>query len=130
MVLAPDQRSRDMASRILHAHGAEFVGFYGRWAYESLPANSATTGGQAYDVNVDGSRTRIRVHDGAVTVDAFAASAVTTAIGPGLFLLSLPRDANIAAVFVLDVDSGIVYASILPATGAPRHVKGTIERVA
>ena len=28
-----------MAADILHQHGAEFVGFYGRWACEELPAH-------------------------------------------------------------------------------------------
>ena len=37
MVLARERGSRDVAAEILHTHGAEFVGFYGRWAYESLP---------------------------------------------------------------------------------------------
>ena len=40
MVLAREPRTRDVAAEILYAHGAEFVGFYGRWAYESLPQDS------------------------------------------------------------------------------------------
>jgi predicted SnoaL-like aldol condensation-catalyzing enzyme len=36
MVLAKDREKRYRAADILNAHGAEFVGFYGRWAWESL----------------------------------------------------------------------------------------------
>lgn len=36
MVLAPDREGRTIAADILNAHGAEFVGFYGRWAWEGL----------------------------------------------------------------------------------------------
>jgi predicted SnoaL-like aldol condensation-catalyzing enzyme len=45
MVLAKERERRDTAAAVLNAHGAEFVGFYGRWAWESLdasrPASSA-----------------------------------------------------------------------------------------
>ena len=53
MVLArrPDQRTR--AADILNAHGADFVGFYGRWAWEGLTTGSSSSaetsaGGQRY----------------------------------------------------------------------------------
>jgi uncharacterized protein (TIGR02246 family) len=37
MVLTKRRVLRIMAADILHQHGAEFVGFYGRWAVEELP---------------------------------------------------------------------------------------------
>jgi uncharacterized protein (TIGR02246 family) len=43
MVLAKRRGQRMLASDILHRHGAEFVGFYGRWAWEDLPASITTT---------------------------------------------------------------------------------------
>ena len=133
MVLAPKGRSRDTAADILHAHGAEFVGFYGRWAFEALPGDTATTpvpAGNLYDINVNGSQIRARLQpDSAAMVDSSTAPGVVTAIGPGLFLLSWPRTAESTIVYVLDVDSRIAYASISPLTGPPRHVKGTIQRV-
>jgi uncharacterized protein (TIGR02246 family) len=43
MVLAPEREQRMLAADILNAHGAEFVGFYGRWAWEG----AATDGGTA-----------------------------------------------------------------------------------
>ena len=38
MVLAPGRERRTVAADILNAHGAEFVGFYGRWAWQGLTA--------------------------------------------------------------------------------------------
>ena len=38
MVLAKEREKRDLAADVLNAHGAEFVGFYGRWAFESMDA--------------------------------------------------------------------------------------------
>lgn len=38
MVLAKRRIQRIIAADILHRYGAEFVGFYGRWAWEGLPA--------------------------------------------------------------------------------------------
>jgi uncharacterized protein (TIGR02246 family) len=40
MVLAPRLEARTVAADILNAHGAEFVGFYGRWAWHGLAAES------------------------------------------------------------------------------------------
>lgn len=40
MVLTRRRGMRIVASDILHQHGSEFVGFYGRWAYEDLPATA------------------------------------------------------------------------------------------
>lgn len=39
MVLARRRGQRMVAADILHRYGAEFVGFYGRWAVEELPAS-------------------------------------------------------------------------------------------
>jgi predicted SnoaL-like aldol condensation-catalyzing enzyme len=36
MVLAKEREKRNLAADILNAHGAEFVGFYGTWAWHSL----------------------------------------------------------------------------------------------
>ena len=39
MVLAKERERRDTAAVVLDDHGAEFVGFYGRWAWQSLNAS-------------------------------------------------------------------------------------------
>jgi predicted SnoaL-like aldol condensation-catalyzing enzyme len=44
MVLAKQREQRNAAADVLNSHGAEFVGFYGRWAWQSLgpePGDSA-----------------------------------------------------------------------------------------
>jgi uncharacterized protein (TIGR02246 family) len=43
MVLAKRRVQRMVAADILHQHGSEFVGFYGRWACEELPATVRTS---------------------------------------------------------------------------------------
>ena len=40
MVLAPQREARTVVGDILSAHGAEFVGFYGRWAWEGFTPSS------------------------------------------------------------------------------------------
>ena len=40
MVAAKEREKRHLAADALNAHGAEFVGFYGRWAWQSLPPGS------------------------------------------------------------------------------------------
>ena len=47
MVLAKERQKRNAAADILNSYGAEFVGFYGRWAWQSLdgePADSKDIG--------------------------------------------------------------------------------------
>ena len=135
MVLAPEGRARDAAASILHAHGAEFVGFYGRWAYESMPAGAATPATQrrqAYDIKIDGSAVRVNLEEGVATrLGSPGSPGVVSAIGPGLFLLSWPVAADNATVHIVDVDAAVVYASISPLDGtSPHHLKGTISRIA
>jgi hypothetical protein len=43
MVLAKKRHQRGLAAEVLNRHGAEFVGFYGRWAWEDLSAPPQTT---------------------------------------------------------------------------------------
>ncbi len=43
MVLTKRRALRMVAADILHQYGAEFVGFYGRWAWEELPATAQTS---------------------------------------------------------------------------------------
>jgi hypothetical protein len=39
MVLAPGRVRREVVAGILNNHGAEFVGFYGRWAWKAMARN-------------------------------------------------------------------------------------------
>jgi hypothetical protein len=54
MVLAKQRERRRLAAHILNVHGAEFIGFYGRWAWMGYsPAVSA-----AEPTNEDGRSAR------------------------------------------------------------------------
>jgi uncharacterized protein (TIGR02246 family) len=46
MVLTKRRVQRILAADILHQFGAEFVGFYGRWAWTDLPANGQNSPGE------------------------------------------------------------------------------------
>jgi len=43
MVLAKEREKRDVAADVLNEHGAEYVGFYGRWAFEAMDASEAAS---------------------------------------------------------------------------------------
>jgi predicted SnoaL-like aldol condensation-catalyzing enzyme len=43
MVLAKERERRSLAADILNSHGAEFVGFYGKWAWQSLDATDVAS---------------------------------------------------------------------------------------
>ena len=47
MVLAKERDQRMRAADILNAHGAEFVGFYGRWAWEGLTPDAGLSRAEA-----------------------------------------------------------------------------------
>ena len=47
MALAREREQRMRAADILNAHGAEFVGFYGRWAWEALASDAGRSNAEA-----------------------------------------------------------------------------------
>jgi uncharacterized protein (TIGR02246 family) len=53
MVLAPRREQREVAADILNAHGAEFVGFYGRWAWKGLAPVESNDRGPATGLDRD-----------------------------------------------------------------------------
>ena len=131
MVLAPERQNRDVAADILHAHGAEFVGFYGRWAYESLPEEppEPALAGKTYDIVADQETVRIRLGgDGATILGATSLPAVATAVGASLWFISW-RSNETVIVHAIDVERGIAYTSLTPRDSAPKHVKGTVTLV-
>jgi hypothetical protein len=132
MVLARERNSRDVAAEILHAHGAEFVGFYGRWAYESLPQDVSSAGdsdGRTYGVNVGPDLIRIRLEDGKATViGATTQSVVATQIRAHLWLVSWRRN-DTAIVHAIDTSTSVAYTSLMSPNAEPTHVKGTVTPV-
>jgi hypothetical protein len=68
MVLARGRVRREVVAGILNNHGAEFVGFYGRWAWKAMagtaiePSDSSETSGRAlvYEADFDDVAMRLR----------------------------------------------------------------------
>ena len=69
MVLAPDRVRREVVAGILNDHGAEFVGFYGRWAWSAMAATAverskmperASESDQLYETELDDVTMRLR----------------------------------------------------------------------
>ena len=68
MVLAKDQERRDLVAGILSAHGAEFMGFYGRWAWSAMSGVPRRTDaseirserGRLYETNLEGTTFHLR----------------------------------------------------------------------
>jgi hypothetical protein len=77
MVLARSHDRRDVVARVLSDHGAEFIGFYGRWAWQSLSpgpvpqvhaAGADPQGGSSYETELDGGlRLRLDLQANVVT---------------------------------------------------------------
>jgi predicted SnoaL-like aldol condensation-catalyzing enzyme len=82
MVLAKERERRNVAADILNSHGAEFVGFYGRWAWQSL---SGTSADPARHPEPGGART--------TTVNLEANKATVTAFYDLMFNQSDPAEA-------------------------------------
>ena len=69
MVLAKSQKRRDVVAGILNAHGAEFMGFYGRWAWTDMSGEDVERAhgsgveserSQSYETEFDGVGFRLR----------------------------------------------------------------------
>ena len=72
MVLAKERHTRNVAADILNSHGAEFVGFYGRWAWQSLEAEPADAGLDARDKQPGDAKTgTAKLEANKATVTAF-----------------------------------------------------------
>jgi hypothetical protein len=131
MVLALDRDARDRAADVLHAHGAEFVGFYGRWAYESLPKDASgggPTSSGSYDVTAGAETIRVRLQDGSAAIPSAAQPATSTRIADHLWLISW-RQNDTALVHVIDVTTGVAYTSMMRSNQTPLHVRGTVVLV-
>jgi hypothetical protein len=142
MVLAKHPARRDVAADILSSHGAEFIGFYGRWAYQALDGDRGATltaadespVGTSYELRVGDATARVRVQaDGeAVAVDqprsAQESRAKVSRIAPGIFLVSWQDPAGTPVVHVANLASGIAYGVTRGRDGTLRHETGTVQR--
>lgn len=72
MVLSKEREKRDVAADILQSHGAEFVGFYGRWALHSLePEPRGSADHAKRDKPADVRTTTVNLEANQATVTAF-----------------------------------------------------------
>ena len=71
MVLAKERDKRDIAAEILNAHNAEFVGFYGRWAWESLDASRTSSSAGSAASKREAAPASSRLDANKATVTAF-----------------------------------------------------------
>ena len=67
MVLAKDEDRRELVANILNAHGAEFISFYGRWAWQLMSgvkrpevSERVFEPGHVYETDLDGVAMRLR----------------------------------------------------------------------
>ena len=129
MVLARERGSRDVAAEILHTHGAEFVGFYGRWAYESLPHDdrlARDSVGTTYNISAGPDVIRLRLQGGrASVVGATSHQVVATQVRPHGWLVSWRRN-DTAIVHAIDIKTGVAYTSLISPNSEPTHIKGTV----
>jgi hypothetical protein len=133
MVLARERRVRDVVADVLYAHGAEFVGFYGRWAYEALPDTApriASSADRTYEISVERDVVRVQMTSTTASVpEAATPDNPLSQISARTFLLSWLRKDGTSIAHVFDVDSGVAYTSLVTRDGVARHVKGTIAPV-
>jgi predicted SnoaL-like aldol condensation-catalyzing enzyme len=71
MVLAKERERRNLAADILNSHGAEFVGFYGRWAWQAMDATDVRPSMSARDQQAASANTSITTDDRKATVTGF-----------------------------------------------------------
>jgi predicted SnoaL-like aldol condensation-catalyzing enzyme len=72
MVLAKERQKRNVAADILNSHGCEFVGFYGRWAWQSLQSELGdSTDPARRDKPADVRTTTVDLEANKATVTAF-----------------------------------------------------------
>ena len=128
MVLTQDREGRNRAAGVLHAHGAKFVGFYGRWAYESLTEAAPRTRQSAatYDISVGADTIRVHLaEDGSAAIAPASQPATVSRLGAHLWMISWRRKST-AIVHVIDDAVRVAYTSLVEPDGATTHVRGPV----
>jgi hypothetical protein len=145
MVLAKKRGKREAAAHILGSHGAEFIEFYGRWAWHALdphapaPLNGALRDpvlGKTYEVDFGGNATRVRLDsDSSVTIMRKAAGfsdlahLPVTHLRPHQLMVGWQEADRTTNVHVYDLDSGEVHAFVTYADRRVHHARGTVRPV-
>jgi hypothetical protein len=138
MVLASRPQKRVMAGEILNAHGAEFIGYHGRWFWESLSARQAASTaldparGQTYEVEVGGITRLQFLSATAATVGGSARpthNATVVPIRPGMRILYWKDPQGCPVVHVHDYETGRAWAILGQRDGSLRNYTGTVRRL-
>jgi hypothetical protein len=131
--------NRHLAADILSSHGATSVGFFGRWAWESLEDSERApdpAAGRTYESRIDETPVRVRytssnaatismgVDQGGATYDA-----AVTPVRNGVSMLSWRNGTSGVTVQVHDYENGTAYAVVPADQSGMRHVAGTVRRV-
>ena len=111
MILASARRTRELAADVLNRHGAEFVGFYGRWTYEGLGPDAGggqqvvltTTAGEVSDVRVN-SDASATIVDGSAGDGEVRGTVLR--VRPDVLMVAWQRRNGSTVVRLLDVDHG------------------------
>jgi hypothetical protein len=146
MVLAKKRDKREVAANILGAHGAEFIEYYGRWAWHSLEAHPATPVasavgdpmlGRTYQVELGGgTATHVRLDsESKVTIlrknAGFPdlANLPATHLRPHLLMVGWQETDKTTNVHIYDLDSGEVHAFVTYADRRVHRARGTVRPV-
>jgi hypothetical protein len=141
MVLAKKRQTRNMAADILNAHGAEYIGYFSRWFWESLDAGRASPAaatvrdpaiGQTYEASA-GPVTHLQFQSAAAATVTVAGRAISRAavvpIRPGVRMLSWKDAHGLPVVHVHDYETGRAFAVVAQRDGSLRNFTGTVRRL-
>ena len=144
MVLAGDVGTRQEIAETLKAHGAEHIGFFGRWAWEALDNTTASAiaaveglpVGHRFEAAFDGGVMQLRFDSqstmtvtGPTRRDAETLHVRATELRPGVVMVSWLESNQIAVVHLYDFVEEVAYASITDPGGTLRHMTGTLRRL-
>jgi hypothetical protein len=146
MVLAKKRDKREVAADILGTHGAEFIEFYGRWAWHSLephhpaaPADSPLrdpTPGRTYEIDLGGTATHVRLDsESRVTILRRSAGSPdlshlpVTHIKPHLLMITWQEAGRTTNVHIYDFESGEAHAVVSHGDRRVHSARGTVRRV-
>ena len=143
MVLAKKREKREAAADILGSHGAEFIEFYGRWAWQSLEPHPAApvdgplrdpTPGRTYEIDLGGTSARVRLDsESRVTILRKSAGSPdlshlpVTHLRPNLLMIAWQEADRTTHVHIYDFESGEAHAVVSYADRRVHRAKGTVR---
>jgi hypothetical protein len=140
LVRADRPDTRDRIAAMLKAHGASFVGFFGRWTLHSLehtqgnnqPATDRTVAGPTFAADLGTGPVTFQLEsDEVIGVSLEGESpteVVSTAVRPDVFMTTWRQRDGTIVTHVNDVRNMLACAHIVAADGAIRRVGGTLRR--